>query len=132
MPSDYDFRPLAYFLIAIGCVLAAITAVVPHYDAGHKLMFSVFLAGIVPYYVYGCLTERLRGWTLLIPGLGVVAAHAWLTVSQRFLGYDGYADGMIYYGPVLLAFGGLPAGIAAGRLIDRTKSRQADSKHLTT
>jgi hypothetical protein len=132
MQSDYDFRPLAYVLIAIGCVLAAITAVVPNYDAGHKLMFSVFLAGIVPYYVYGCLTERLRGWALLIPGLVVVAVHAWLTVSQRFLGYDGYADGMIYYGPVLLTFGGLPAGIAAGRLIDSMKSLKADSKHLTT
>jgi hypothetical protein len=132
MPSDYDFRPLAYVLVAIGCVLAAISAVVPNYDAGHKLMFSVFLAGIVPYYVYGCLTERLRAWALLVPGLVVVAVHAWLTVSQRFLGYDGYADGMIYYGPVLLAFGGLPAGIAAGRFIDSMKSRQVDSKQMTT
>lgn len=120
MQPDYDVRPLAYLLIAIGCVLASITAVVPNYGAGHKLMFSVFLAGIVPYYVYGCLTDLLRGWPLLIPGLLVVAVHVWLAVWQRFLCYDGYADGIIYYGPVLLALAGLPAGIAAGRLIDGT------------
>ena len=118
MQPDYDLRPIAYILIAIGCVLAAMTAVVPNYDAGYQLMFSVFLAGIVPYYVYGCLTERLRGWALLIPGLVVVAGHVWLTASQRFLGYDGYADGMIYYGPVLLALGALPAGVAVGNLIN--------------
>ena len=126
MHPDDDLRPIAYGLIAVGCVLSAVSAVVPNYDAGYKLMFSVFLAGIVPYYVYGCLTERLRGWTLLIPGLVVVAFHVWLTASQRFLGYDGYVGGMIYYGPVLLALGGLPAGIAAGHLIDRMTRRQVD------
>ena len=124
MSPDYDLRPLAYVLIAIGCVLAAITAVVPNYDAGYKLMFSVFMAGIVPYYVYGCLTEQLRGWALIIPGLAVVAVHIWLTVSQRFLGYDGYVDGSIYYGPVLLAVIALPAGVVAGRLLNRVTRRQ--------
>lgn len=124
MQPDYDFRPLAYILIAIGCVLAAITAVVPNYDAGYKLMFSVFMAGIAPYYVYGCLTGLLHGWALLIPGLVVVAVHVWLTVTQRFLGYDdGYANGMIYYGPVLLALAALPAGVAAGHIINRVTRR---------
>jgi hypothetical protein len=123
MLSDYDLRPLAYVLIVTGCVLAAITAVVPNYDAGYKLMFSVFMAGIVPYYVYGCLTEQLRGWALLIPGLLVVAVHAWLTASQRFLEYDGYANSMIYYIPVLLALAGLPVGIVAGYLINRVMRR---------
>jgi hypothetical protein len=119
MSPEYDFRPLAYVLIAVGCVLAAITAVVPNYDAGYKLMFSIFMVGVLPYYVYGCLSGLLRGWALLIPGLVVLVIHAWLTVTQRFLGYDGYADDVIYYGPVLLTLVALPAGIAAGRLIDR-------------
>jgi hypothetical protein len=123
MKPDYDLRPFAYVLITIGCVLASISAVVPNYGAGHKLMFSVFLAGIVPYYVYGCLTELLRGWALLIPGLIVLAVHVWLTVTQRFLGYDGYASGMIYYVPALLALAALPAGIAAGRWLDGRVNR---------
>lgn len=118
MQTDYDFRPAAYGLIAIGCVLAAVTAVVPNYNAGYKLIFSVFMAGIVPYYIYGCLTGMLRGWALLVPGLVLVAVHLWLTVSQRFLAYDGYVNDMIYYGPMVLALAGLPAGIAAGHLVD--------------
>jgi len=123
MTTDYDFQPAAYALIAIGCVLAATGAVVPNYDAGYKLMFSLFLAGIVPYYVYGCLSGLLRGWALLLPGLVVVAGHLWLTVTQRFLEYDGYADDTMYYGPVLLAFLVLPAAIAAGLVIDRLTRR---------
>ena len=106
-------------LIAVGCVLAAITAVVPNYVAGYKLMFSIFMAGIVPYYVYGCLSGMLRRWSSIIPGLAVVAGHLWLTVTQRFLGYDGYDEDTIYFGPVLLALLALPAGIAAGNFIDR-------------
>lgn len=125
MSTDYDFRPVAYVIIAIGCVLAAISAVVPHYDAGYALMFSVFMAGILPYYVYGCLTGMLRGWALIIPGLAVVTIHVWLTVTLRFLGFeDGYTGEMIYYGPVLLAVCVLPAGIAAGWIIDRATSRR--------
>jgi hypothetical protein len=123
MQTDYDFRRVAYVLIAVGCVVALITAVVPNYGAGYKLMFSVFMAGIVPYYVYGCLTDLLRGWPLLIPGLVVLAVHVWLMVSQRFLGYDGYANGLIYYAPVILALVGLPVSIAAGRMIDRVTRR---------
>ena len=123
MPTDYDLRPLAYVLIVIGCLLAAITAVVPNYNAGYKLMFSVFMAGIVPYYVYGCLTGLLRGWALLIPGAVVVVVHVWLTVSLRFLGFDGYTNGMIYYGPALLTLVILPSGIAAGHMLNRMTHR---------
>ena len=123
MTRDYDFRPAAYLLIAIGCVLAAICAVVPFYDDGYKLMFSVFMAGIAPYFVYGCLTALLRGWALLVPGIVLVTAHLWLTVTQRFSDYDGYAGNMIYYGPLLLALVALPAAAAAGHFIDRATRR---------
>ncbi len=54
----------------------------------------------------------------LIPAVVVVAVHVWLTVSQRFLGYNGYADCMIYHGPALPALVALPAGSATGDLID--------------
>jgi hypothetical protein len=123
MQVDYDLRPIAYVLIVVGCVVALISAVVPNYDAGYKLMFSVFMAGIVPCYVFGCLTDLLRGWALLLPGLVVVAVNVWLMVSQRFLGYDGYANGLIYYGPLLMALVGVPISVAAGHMIDRVMRR---------
>jgi hypothetical protein len=124
MTTDYDFRPAAYLLIVLGCVLAAVSAVVPNYDAGYKLMFSVFMFGIAPYYVYGCLTGLLRGWALLLPGIVLVTVHLWLTAVERFTDYDGYAGNTIYYGPLVLTLLALPAAAAAGYLIDRVARRQ--------
>jgi hypothetical protein len=118
MPSDLDARAFAYLVIMAGLVLAALSAVVPHYEAGYHLMFSVLLAGMFPYLVYGALTELLRGWALIVPGLLLLGVHLWLTVTERYLAYDGYADGMIYYLPVGLALFGLPLGVAAGQVLN--------------
>jgi hypothetical protein len=62
-----------------------------YYDAGYTLMFRVFLAGILPCDVYGCLTASMSGWALLVPALTAVRLHGWLTRSQRFIDFDGYA-----------------------------------------
>jgi len=96
-------RPLSYLLLAGGCLLAFIAALVPHYDAGHRLMVSVLLTGLLPYLVLGLALPYLRGWALALPALVGVATHAWLVLTQRFLDYQGYSDGMIYYVPLALA-----------------------------
>jgi hypothetical protein len=123
MTTEYDFRPAAYLLIVAGCVLAAASAVVPYYSDGYKLMFSVFLFGIVPWYVYGCLTAWLRGWALLIPGIVLVTIDLWLTVALRSSLHNGYPGDTIYYGPLLLTLVALPAAAAAGYVIDRATRR---------
>jgi hypothetical protein len=119
MRKELDLRPVAYLLIVIGIMLAGSSAVVPHFSAGYHMAFGVFLAGILPYVVYGALTEILRGWSLIVPGALIVAAHIWLTVSERYLGYDGYQSGAIYVVPIILAVVVLPVGVVAGRLLDR-------------
>ena len=118
MPSELDARAFAYLVILAGVVLAALTAVVPHYAAGYHLMFGVLLAGILPYLVYGILTELVRGWALILPGLLLLGVHLWLTVTERFVYYDGYTDGLIYYLPVGLVLFGLPLGVAAGQVLN--------------
>ena len=115
--TKLDLRGVAYVIIAGGCILAFATAVVPHYSAGYRLLFGVLAAGLSPYLAYGMLTELLRGWALVVPGLILFAAHLWLTVTQRFLDYDGYQGGAVYYVPLLAALALLTLSITAVRRV---------------
>lgn len=103
MNTQSLLRPLGYLLLAGGCLLAFLSGLVPHYDAGHRLMVSVLLTGLLPYLVLGLALPFLRGWALFLPALIGVATHAWLVLTQRFLDYQEYGDGMIYYVPLALA-----------------------------
>jgi hypothetical protein len=66
-------------------------------------MLSVLLTGLLPYLVFGLALPYLRGWTLALPALLMVGVHAWLVLIQRFVAYQGYSDGMIWYVPLALA-----------------------------
>ena len=100
MDTQSILRPLTYLLLVGGCLLAFISALVPHFDAGHRLMVSVLLTGLLPYLVFGLALPYLRGWALLLSALLLVAVHAWLVLWQRFVAYQEYSDGMIYYVPL--------------------------------
>lgn len=102
-----------YLLIIIGLTLSLISALVPHFDAGYKLMLSVFIAGILPYMVYAIAVPLLRGTLTAIAGLAIVIAHTWLVYDQRILGDADYSDGMIYYIPLLLSLLALPLAVMA-------------------
>ena len=123
MRAELDFRPAAYLLIVAGILLAALSAVIPHFDAGHRLASDVFVVGILPYVVYGALTEVLRGWRLLLPGALIVPVHAWLTVSERYLAFDEFESGAVYIVPLVLTVIVLPLAILAGRFLNRKPAR---------
>jgi hypothetical protein len=103
MDTRSILRPLSYMLLVSGCLLALISALVPHFDTGQRLMFSVLLTGLLPYLVFGLALPYLRGWALALPALLMLAVHAWLVLTQRFVAYQGYSDGMIWYVPLALA-----------------------------
>jgi len=119
MRAELDLRPVAYLFILVGTLMAGMAAIMPHFGTGYRLAFTVFLVGVLPYAVYGALTEILRGWSLLLPGILVVPAHAWLTVSERYLSFDEYQSGAIYVVPIVLTVIVLPLALLAGRLLDR-------------
>jgi hypothetical protein len=105
MRENPDFRLFAYLIITLGAMLSFAAAVVPHYDAGYTLLLSVVFAGLLPYVVYGLISDLVRGWLLLITGVLIFGVDLGVKIPERFLHYDSYASGIIYY-----ARGDCPAG----------------------
>jgi len=101
MRKDTDFRLFAYLVIALGVMLSFAAAVVPHYDTGYILLLGVASAGLLPYVVYGFFSDLVRGWWLLITGAFIFGADLGVKIPERFLHYDGYASGVIYYAPFI-------------------------------
>lgn len=103
MDTRSPSRTLAYACIAAGIMLAFISAVVPHYTAGHRLATSVLVAGLVPYFVYALALPLMRGALSTVAGLVLVALHGGLVISERFVQGAAYADGLIHTAPLVLA-----------------------------
>lgn len=97
-----------YLLLMIGLFLSLISAFVPFFEAGHKLMTSVLIAGMMPYLVYGMAVPLSRSMMTTIIGLIIVMAHALLVFNERYIGEADYSDGMIYYVPIIMAVIVLP------------------------
>jgi len=106
----------AVLIIISGCILALMSAFVPHYHSGYLLMVSVLLAGISPYIMYAIIVPFLRGSLLIIPGLLLIVAHAWLVLTYRYTLPVDYSDHWIYYGPLLLTAAVLPLVFCAMRV----------------
>ncbi len=123
MREDPDFRPVAYALITVGSALAFVTAVVPHYSAGHRLLLDVLLIGLLPYVVYAFFTEQVRGWPLLAAGVLTLVVDLAVKIPERFLYYDGYQSGLVYRWPLAASLVMLPLllGTAAWCRARRTK-----------
>ncbi|MGD2053102.1 MAG: hypothetical protein PVG45_03260 [Gammaproteobacteria bacterium] len=102
-----------YLFLLCGLLLSLISALVPHFEAGYKLMLSVFAAGILPYLVYGIAVPLWRNPVTTVTGLLLVVAHTWLVINQRFVAIVDYSDGMIYYIPAIISVALLPLALTA-------------------
>lgn len=109
-----DYRPAVYLIILLGLGAAALAAVLPHYTAGYKLDTTILLALMGPFVLYGMLVESLRGLTLLLPGLVLLAVTLAVIVSERYVHYVGFADGISYWLPLLVALIVLPLAYLLG------------------
>lgn len=103
MRKDPDFRRFAWFVIAVGVILSFASALVPHFATGYRLHLGVLFAGLLPYLVYAVFSDVVRGWALLATGALLLGIQLIVTVTERFLDYDGYASGRIYYVPLIMA-----------------------------
>jgi Zn-dependent protease with chaperone function len=106
--TSRDYRPIAYVIILLGVATAAVAALVPQHAIGFRLEVAVLLALLTPFVLYGALTESLRGLVLLLPGLILLGVNLALLVYERFLSFDGYASGLVYWLPLTVAVVVLP------------------------
>lgn len=114
MNHSKDYRPAAYLIILLGFVAAAAAAVVPFFTAGYELNTATLIAVALPFVLYGMLSESLRGPWLLAAGLVLLAVSVGEVVPERFLHYNAYADGSIYWVPLLAALIVLPIAYVFG------------------
>jgi hypothetical protein len=102
-----------YLILLTGLILSLISALVPHFEAGYRLTVSVFVAGMLPYLVYGIAVPLMRGAVTTVTGVIIVLVHAWLVINERFVANADYSDARIYYIPVILSIVVLPVVAAA-------------------
>lgn len=116
MHQNPDFRWFAWFIIASGAALSFAAAAVPHFDTGYRLHLGVLFAGLLPYVVYGVFSDVVRGWALLATGALLLGIDLGVKIPERFLHYDGYASGRIYFASLIMTLVAVVVlGIAARR-----------------
>jgi hypothetical protein len=116
MHQNPDFRWFAWFIIASGAMLSFAAAAVPHFDTGYRLHLGVLFAGLLPYVVYASFSDVVRGWALLATGALLLGIDLGVKIPERFLHYDGYASGRIYFASLVMTLVAVVVlGIAARR-----------------
>jgi hypothetical protein len=68
-------EPLAYLIILLGVALAFVGSVVPFYGTSYRLDVPTLLLGLAPYGLYAIATVYLKGRTLVLLGVVILAAH---------------------------------------------------------
>ena len=115
-------KPLAYWLVTFGCVLALVTAFEPEPTGAWHLATGYLIFGLIPYIVYGSFTDILNGCTLVIAGSILLVSDllarfgADITSAAR---ENVYAAIWLCLFLMLLV---LPLGVALGKLLSRMQS----------
>ena len=115
MHQQTHANKMGYLVIIIGVLLSFVSALVPHFDAGYRVLFLVFVTGMLPYTIYGIAVPLIRGPLVSAVGVLIVIAHTLLVFNQRFAGNIDYSDGLIYIGPIGIAVAAVPLAVLAMR-----------------
>ena len=110
-------RPLAYWIVTFGCVLALVTAFAPQLNGGWHLLAAWLVCGLIPYIVYGSLTAVLDGCTLLTAGAVLLGADLVARLVFRLTAAAQAALVTPVWLCMLLVLVVLPAGILFGKLL---------------
>jgi hypothetical protein len=114
MRARTGFRRLAYLVVSLGASLAFAVAIVPFYEAGHRLALDLLLLGLLPYIVYGAFTGVVRGPALAVAGVLLLAIELGVRIPERYVSHDGFADGSVYWAPLAATFVLLPLVLGIG------------------
>ncbi len=109
-------KPVAYGIVAIGFLIALITALAPMPTGAYWLSGGFLLLGVLPYVFYASVTEVFKCCPLLGAGSALLAvdlaARLWAGIV-----YTAHASLMpAVYLCLVLVLLAIPAGAAAGML----------------
>lgn len=106
---------LAVAVVLLGTAAAFAAALVPFFHVGYVVDALALAAVIAPFVLYAMFITRLRGPWLVGTGLVLLGVTLAVVVDARFLAYDGYRDGVIYWLPLLTGAVALTTALLFGR-----------------
>ena len=112
-------RPLAYWLIVCGCILALAASLAPEATGAYHLSAAFLMIGVVPYIVYGCLTDILQGCSLAVAGLVLLAADLLARFAFNITSAGASDINTAIWLCTLLVLLVLPVGAVLGKLLTR-------------
>ena len=115
-------RQLAYLLVAAGCVLALVTAFEPEPTEAWHLAAGYLVCGLIPYIVYGSLTNILNSCTLVIAGSVLLASDLLARFGADITSAARDNDHAAVWLCLFLVLLVLPLGVALGKLLSRMQS----------
>lgn len=111
----YSPQSLAVMIALLGVAAAFAAGLVPFFHVGYVVDAVALAAVAAPFVLYAMLINTLRGPWLLAAGVVLLAVTLAVVIDARFLGYDGYRNGVIYWAPMLTAAIVLAAALLFGR-----------------
>lgn len=103
MTPHLNARSTAALIIVLGCLAAFAAALVPFYPGIYEVDALALGALLTPFVVYGAFFISLRDSWLVATGLVLLAVTLVMVIDERYLHYDGYRDGTLYWVPLLTA-----------------------------
>lgn len=112
-------KPLAYWLVVFGCLLAVVTAFEPVVTGAYHLDAGFLVCGLIPYIVYGSFTDILDGCTLVMAGCILLAMDLGARLVFNITSAAQHDVLIAVWLCTLLVLAILPAGILIGKLLGR-------------
>lgn len=112
-------KPLAYGIVAAGCVLSLAAALAPLPTGSFKLSVGFLLLGMTPYVVYGSFTEVLGDVPVVAAGILLIAFDLLARIGASVTAASQASvipAIMLCLALVLLV---LPAGAGLGKLLSK-------------
>ena len=109
-------KPMAYWIVTAGCILATATALAPLPSGAYRLSGAFLMLGIMPYIVYGSFTEVLKCCPLIGAGIALLLADLVARFGIQIIHTDHASAMPAVYLSLVLTLLVIPAGAAAGKL----------------
>jgi len=112
-------KPVAYLIVAAGCILALVTALAPQPTGAYRLSGAFLALGIFPYIVYGSFTEMLKCCPLISAGIFLLFVDLAARFGAQVIHVDHASALPAVYLSLLMTLLVFPAGAAAGKLVEK-------------